>query len=96
MEEPIVSDAQGMTRLAAGYWSGIWTSAHPELDGADGDARRTAEDRAAQFAAFCAPIDLAAFPDAELPSLPAEEAMAKAIRSAGTSCAGPDGIPFVC
>ena len=96
MEEPIVTDARGMSRLAADYWSGIWTSIHPEPDDQDAEGRRAAVDRADRLAAYCAPIGLAAFPDARPPPLPAEEEIAKAIRTAGNSCAGPDGIPFIC
>ena len=95
MEEPIVSDARGMSQLAAGYWSGIWTSAHPGRDDQNAGERRAAADRAAQLPEYCAPIHLAAFPVANIPTPPAEEAMATAIRSAGNSCPGPDGIPFV-
>ena len=85
-----------MAQLAADYWSGSWARGQPELEGDDDVSRTAAAERAADLAAYCEPIDLDAFPDAELPSLTTEEAMAKAIRGAGNSCAGPDGIPLVC
>ena len=53
MEEPIVTDARGMSRLAADYWSGIWTSIHPEPDDQDAEGRRAAVDRADRLAAYC-------------------------------------------
>ena len=97
MDSPLVTEATAMATLAAEYWSDIWSSKHAPAPGSPLSVSAVAaERRATHLRHYCTPIDLSAFPDISPPEIPSEQLIAKVIRNAGNSCAGPDGIPFAC